>query len=165
MNSIRSALRSARENHQDIDDLLKAARVILKLTEVRLTVGLASAAAREPGALSQASREVQGLHSICELLGELSMGLSATGRDSIQHAAQLIQQSEDSDADLVPLVKDCHGCLKELNSAVQVVQSMQSTIRSCQEVLDEAALRSETLPEIRAETAALIGRLRGGPGG
>jgi hypothetical protein len=161
MNSIRLAINSARENHQDIDDLLRAARVVLKLIEARLTMALATGAAQEPGALRDASQEAKLLHDVCSVLGELSMGLAATGRDAIQRAADMIGQSTSSDADLLPFAQDCHDCLRELNEAVQVVQSLQNGMQRCRELLDDAVLRKETSPEVRAEVTALIGRLRG----
>jgi hypothetical protein len=161
MNSIRLAINSARENHLDIDDLLKAARVVLKLIEARLTLGLATGAAQEAGALRDIVEEVKLLHDVCGVLGELSMGLADTGRDSIQRAAQLIGQSTSSDAELLPFAQDCHDCLNELNAAVKVVQSLQSGARRCHELLDGAILRKEASPEVRAEITALMVRLRG----
>ena len=157
MQSVHQALAATARINQDIDDLLKAIRVILSLSEARLSQGLGLP---PHGGLRAMNDDVRQLHDICQILADLALGIAGDGQESIEEATSLITATYLDESQSESAARECQLQLSTLSAAAQAIVAVKGGLAASNEMLEEAVLRSDPSPRILEDVGLLLSRLR-----
>lgn len=168
MESISSALASSAASGKDVNDLLRAIGVLMRLCEGRLTAHALLGPSPPEGSYRSLAADIGALHSLSGALGEVAMGLASTARTSLLDRRDHSAVSGDDTARDERLREACEKTLQALDTALATLRTVSQESERQREVLLETALRRDLSPLLRDEIDQLLHRIgdqsRHGPG-
>lgn len=168
MESVEREIRSSTETGQDVNDLLRAIGVLLRLCEGRLAQHAMSGATQPEGSYRALARDISALHAISGALGDVAAGLANSARDSLNECRSRLAAGPTGATPAQMLRSACDNTLSALDTALLTVTTVRNESIKQREVLLETALRKDLSPELRGEIEQLIHRIgdqsRGAPG-
>lgn len=168
MESVEREIRSGTETGKDVNDLLRAIGVLLRLCEGRLAQHAMSGTTQPAGSHRALVRDISALHAVSGALGEVAVGLANSARDSLNECRARVS-AEPSAATTADMLRSaCDKTLNALDTALLAITTVRNESIKQREVLLETALRKDLSPELRGEIEQLIHRIgdqsRGAPG-
>lgn len=168
MQHIRDALVSSAATGVDVNDLLRATNVLLRLCEGRLEAHAMLGPSPPEGSYRALASDFSAFHALSGALGELVMGLATSARNSLAESCSQLSLSASDDSSERALRSACEQTLTALDTAMVTVRTVSEQSARLREVLLETALRRDLPSKLRGEIELLINRIgeqsRGAPG-
>ena len=168
MEYIRSTLASSASTGNDVNDLLRAIRVLLRLCEGRLAAHALLGPSPPAGSYRSLAADMNALHVLSGAIGEVATGLATSARRSLVESCAQLPANDAQGAAEQALRSDCEKTVEALDTAILTVRTVNDESIKQREIILETALVRDLTPELRAEIDSLINRigdqLRGAPG-
>lgn len=160
MQSVVSLLATASRSQEDVQGLMKAVQVILRLSESRLDIGLTEARSEQEGSIRRLRDDLGQLHRLCITLAEMAMALSEPASAALSKAESLLSSDAEGSHETRSLRTALRDSEAELRAVTATAEAVRQRLIDTQDVLDEAVLRRDLPRGVRDEVANLIRRIR-----
>ncbi len=159
MQHIRDALASSAATGADVNDLLRATNVLLRLFEGRLEAHAMLGPSPPEGSYRALASEFSAFHALSGALGELVMGLATSARDSLAESCSQLSVGASEGSSVHALRAACEQTLMALDTAMVTARTVSEESTRMREVLLETALRRDLPSKLRGEIELLINRI------
>jgi hypothetical protein len=159
MEHVTRALEFSTAAGNDINELLNAMRVLLRLCESRLASHSMLGPSPPEGSLRTLAADVNALHTLAGALGEVVAGLAATARAALVDTYSQLPNTAPAGSSEHSLRSACQQTLRMFDVASCTVRTVKEESIKQREVLLEVVLNRDLPSNLRSEIEQLIQRI------